>query len=647
MKKNLFILFVSLFFVQNLFAASYYVSNNGNDLNSGRNKQHPIKSIQRLNQFRLAPGDCVFFERGSVFSGEITVPFSGKKNRPIVYSSYGMGVNPVITGAVRLIPDGSENGLARYSSHRPVSFLYCNVMMQPIARYPNSGYLPIGEGMGKSAFKSPLHQKDGYWQGATIKMRTIDWVFERNKIKSYEGGVFTFEKPSIYDIKSGYGYFLEGKKELIDSVGEWAREGNKVLRKSLSSKEDLDGVVYGTGVRILPGVHHIIIENLCIRRYAIHDIHIENGASDIIIRNNHISDAEVNGIQMDLECRNVKVWNNHIRDCRGRGISGMRLKACSIKNNEVRKIGIWPGYGISGVNGMVGIVIEIDDVRNETRHPENNYIGYNLVDSTGYAGIRMDGSHGVCERNIVKNTSLKLNDSGAIYSFAYHKNYTFGNIFRDNLVINAVGNVEATPSNGMATNGIYVDNNSTDNLVENNTIVNVSSAGIVVNDASPRNTLRHNVIYNADRGIQFAEWAHIDSIYSCTTDGNVIVCKTKEQIPLSLINWLSNDLKPGTFDNDIFVNPHDGSVVEKKIIPEKGIRRQDLYNLSQWQRIGNDIHGKVINGVNPMLIYNDTFAVKPVDLRNKQYMDIDGNTMDTIVNLEPCKSILIFKKNEK
>lgn len=75
----------------------YYVSENGNDNNSGL-KNEPIKTVSRLNRLELKSGDRVLFERGSVFrTAEPVNAVSG-----VSYGAYGNAANPkpVISGSL-------------------------------------------------------------------------------------------------------------------------------------------------------------------------------------------------------------------------------------------------------------------------------------------------------------------------------------------------------------------------------------------------------------------------------------------------------------------------------------------------------------------------------------------------------------------
>jgi len=69
---------------------NYYIdSNYGDDTNDGRSKTSPWKSLTRIEQQEILPGDTLFFKRGSSYSKELTIKYSGEKDKPIVITEYG------------------------------------------------------------------------------------------------------------------------------------------------------------------------------------------------------------------------------------------------------------------------------------------------------------------------------------------------------------------------------------------------------------------------------------------------------------------------------------------------------------------------------------------------------------------------------
>ena len=77
----------------------YYLSSStGNDNNNGSQTQ-PWKTLSKLSNTTLGPGDTVYFKKGDTFRGHYVVNGSGTEGNPITFKSYGSGNQPVISGS--------------------------------------------------------------------------------------------------------------------------------------------------------------------------------------------------------------------------------------------------------------------------------------------------------------------------------------------------------------------------------------------------------------------------------------------------------------------------------------------------------------------------------------------------------------------
>lgn len=76
----------------------YYVSNEGNDNNSGIRPGSPWRTIDRVNAATFVAGDTVLFRKGDTFYGRIIAKGQRSQNvRPISYGYYGSGEKPIIS----------------------------------------------------------------------------------------------------------------------------------------------------------------------------------------------------------------------------------------------------------------------------------------------------------------------------------------------------------------------------------------------------------------------------------------------------------------------------------------------------------------------------------------------------------------------
>ncbi len=84
------------------YATNYYVDPSSTSATANGSFISPWKTISQVNSGTtlLNPGDTVFFKRGQVYSGRLTVNRSGSSTAPIVYTNYGTGELPEFNNAV-------------------------------------------------------------------------------------------------------------------------------------------------------------------------------------------------------------------------------------------------------------------------------------------------------------------------------------------------------------------------------------------------------------------------------------------------------------------------------------------------------------------------------------------------------------------
>ncbi len=110
-------------------ANTYFVSNNGNDANSGLSPDAPWQTVARVNASSFHPGDTVLFQRGSQWYESLDAPSSGAAGNPITFADYGTGAKPKFWGSVVLNNASFQsigNGNYRYPIPVPVYFVLAN-----------------------------------------------------------------------------------------------------------------------------------------------------------------------------------------------------------------------------------------------------------------------------------------------------------------------------------------------------------------------------------------------------------------------------------------------------------------------------------------------------------------------------------------
>ncbi len=80
-------------------SATYYIDARGDDAADGRAPERAWRTLGRLREATVEPGDEVHFRRGGIFRGGLQ-PASGEPGRPVVYTAYGEGPKPILQGSV-------------------------------------------------------------------------------------------------------------------------------------------------------------------------------------------------------------------------------------------------------------------------------------------------------------------------------------------------------------------------------------------------------------------------------------------------------------------------------------------------------------------------------------------------------------------
>lgn len=706
--KTLIISLLLLFFASQIMATSYYFANNGSDTNNGLSAETPWKSLYKIRQLALKPGD--------IFVGSITIAHSGTNKSPIKISSYANGPKPVLTGAV-LIHNWKQKSDKIYETtfEQPIYSLFEGNHRLTLARWPNSGYFRIDAGDKVSLTDNRFMTIDYDLADATARIKSVDWQSETMTVKEHVNDKIIFNEKMIYSCKKDYGYILDNKYEFLDRNEEWFYDkDNATLYGYFHRKpKNIEANIIDTGIILEEGIENLIIENLYIEKFHTAGIYAKRFSQNITISHCELRHSMVYGINIEEGTKNIAINNCHISDIPGRGISTLEASNLLIENNILKRIGLLPGYGFNGVNNEVAIailrketlyfisdeiikyletqnakpaVIDVakkmknlpfsgqrwfkmelekyipdekewieklvkrvgNEVAKEQLQSTNNTICNNYIDSVGYVGIRLDGTHSLAERNIVKNTILHMNDGGAIYCWGQHYDYTQHNTIRQNIVINPVGSAEATPNNRLFGIGIYVDNRCNNITVEKN-IVTEAKAGILINDNSFDNIIQNNTTYDNLYGIMFSEFYKPGSLKGCITKNNIFFCKQRHQRCVFNETRLSEELHASDFNNNFYGSPY-YTYPLLELTYKDGVRRYHEYTLKSWQREKNqDANSKELAPEDPedrgnesFILFNDTHKDKQFIIENdRKCYDINGNLLAKKLVLKPFTAIVV------
>jgi len=620
------------------FAATYYVSNAGNDSNSGLSTSLPWQTLTKVNSSAFKPGDQILFKCGDTFYGTIVVSGTGNSSLPVTYSSYGSGNKPVITGFTT-ITGWTNEGNGIYSklitSESQTNMVTIDGVQYGMGRYPNSTYLKYESCSTNVSITDNELSGSLNWTGAEAVIRKNNYSMVRTRITNHSANtLFCTALTGTLNATANYGYFIQNDLRTLDQFGEWYHDisSNKFYMYFGAIDPTIKDVKVATLSVLISNStwkhDYITIDNIsisgCIKN-AVDAWQWYN--NNMTIQNCDIAFAGAEGIH--LRSRFGKINNNTINTCNLYGIYNYNNRA-EITNNNIRNIGIIKGQGISS---GVGINISTDSV----------IVSNNVIENIGYDGITIGRiKETIVKNNFINNTCLVLSDGGAIYTDGNHTNL----LIDGNIITNVIGNIDGTPSGaGNIVEGIYLDEYCNGVIVENNTVASCAYSGIKLHMAHD-NIIRDNTCFNNRVGI------YVLNSSSGTENNellrNKFIAKTSTQLTIYLQDTRSKSVNFGTANYNYYARPINDV---NTIMTNHTIYEGNVYRTSaQWQTLtGQDANSQkspqsITFETDLQFEYNATKAAKVVVL-NQPMIDVKGTKYVGSLTLQPFTSVVLMKDN--
>ncbi|MEK0434434.1 MAG: hypothetical protein RL369_483 [Pseudomonadota bacterium] len=333
---------------------------------------------------------------------------------------------------------------------------------------------------------------------ATIVWRANEWLIQNRAIAAYQAGDLILQ-PGDDD---GFGlpmeteFYLEGKRWMLDSPGEWAWQ-NGLLSVWPADGKSPEGRAWATvgtraidargsrdvaiiGVRIVGAVIGIDgsgSENLHIR-----DTDIFNSGEEALVLGSGAQVQRINvrgsrqhGLRADQDAKDILISDSRFVDI---GMLGMPRRS----------------KGAIVFESAQAVVVE-----------------RNHISSAAYLGIRVFRNARVSD-NMIERACLRLTDCGGIYTFA-----------RDRQRLNTVieGN-QIKHLTGRSAYGIYLDDFANGVRVEGNQIEN-NDGGIELHNGFDNDIISNRFINNRHEQILFNETAPFASIGGNQIHDNIFI----------------------------------------------------------------------------------------------------------------------------
>lgn len=607
-------------------------ASSGNDGAAGTSPATAWQTLTKLNGQSLTSGDTVFFNRGDVFPGRLNLTRTGAAGNPVVYTTYGTGAKPIITGYITLSTWTNNGGNIYASAALGIKQYAHNLLMdgvfQTIARQPNSGFITFTPVSTTSITTSEISPPNHI--GDSIVVKSSRFTLDHALITGQAGNTYTIS-PVTYSGVGGIGFLYFNASKWLDALGEWIVNGTQdsiyVYFPSGPAGHTVqvsttDTLVYATGAYI-----HAL--NLCFRGGNMYNFLSPFGSGNIVLDSCQIDYAYTG---CDLRSQSDTIKNCFVQNCLNNGIMGPTnnvTKYSAIMYTTMRSIGLLPGMGKTGTGNYEGINLPADGF----------YARYLDIDSTGYHGIYSSFDSVTIDTCKVNHHNLTMSDGGGIYMWDQNTTaYAHTRQVRGCLVMNGFGNTDGTIIDpGTMANGVYTDGKFNKGNIQDCTCINNSGPGFF-NHGDTVTYLRNKSYNNG-----------LTQMYQSEFSGQPIT-----GIVMKYNQFVTPDTTKATIffyspSNDIgnFVSSADSNYygTTNAVAPFKTQANGGsviLRTLANWQStMGFDTHatyqtGTLLNNVNSTIAATNLYL-------NGQYRGLDGVKYVQLFQLSPYSSIPVFQ----
>jgi hypothetical protein len=593
-------------------------------------------SIQAANQLSLAPGDTVYFQPNVTYYG-------GLIQKPgVVYLVNGSG-QATLTG-FSTVSSWKNLGGGIYEGDVPNGLSSANVVLvggvrKPMGRYPNSGYVTISSHTGNTSVTTAANLPTSI-VGATIVIRKLHWMIDRNKITSSNShavnytplpGSGTWQNP-----QDGWGFFIQNHIKTLDSVGEW------YYNPSTKKIAVFFGNTTPTTVKVSTVEDVVTTQgNVTMRGFRIEGANREGvniTASGLIFTNNDVRYAGHNLMAQSAAYNDYSITNNEFRYA-----NNCAIGFWNGGNNHYYKRNYFSDNGTmvgAGDSGDLGQETVIDMGSNVTMQ-------YNRIYRGGYTGIRFSNrSNILIQNNLVDTYCLVKDDGSGIYAWnnGQVKNIASNNVVQGNIILNGIGNYEGTKSTRQEAYGIYMDDGAYNVRVEGNTISNAYFG--LINHNGYDIAYLNNTVYNcrAAAAIYWKDKPTIE-VKNLTIKNNIYA--SKGEISTSRF-WDINGANSNTIASFGVSdsNYHLTNSARPVVASYGNYNPYDIISLDTWKasvKYGNKDQHSTQVAYKPEVFYYNASTVDTTVTLGKAYKDVRGVAYSDSVTLKPYTSIILLE----
>jgi len=334
----------------------------------------------------------------------------------------------------------------------------------------------------------------------------------------------------------------------------------------------------------LKEAEHCVIENNHFDAVGGNAVYLEGYNLRNVIRRNEIGHAGANGIcLLGAHRRNIMPYYVAEKD---RTVSPVHQLAKrqplpifnEVVDNYIHHCGTFNGYS-------AGVFLGVSD---------GTLVAHNRIEDLPHHAINL-GVNGygrnIVEYNAIRNVCLETSDNGAINSWMEDEtsDARAGHVIRFNLIMDVPGcrtDREGRVAKGKDSNGIYLDNYTSNCFVYGNIIVRPSFAGIMVH-AGKNNILENNIIVDPGRHLVYTYV--YDPIPGMLTGNRFlrnILYSSKRTEPFFFFGRGWNDETVTLSNENVFFRAGSAQLDLPQSVRLSGGRK---LSFEEWQQMGYDV----------------------------------------------------------
>ena len=669
---------------------TYFVdANNPNarDTNPGTESQ-PFKTIGKATPL-LQAGDTLLIRAG-VYRESVTLSKSGTASNPITIMAYPGDEGKAIINAAEPAmqwrkctgPDdcaGNPHWSHIYytdvaglvAAHPDRTFAVRQVFQHgellPRSRYPDTGWsYPTTIVDPNTTFADDtLSQPSDYFTGAVCHIKTEVWQIDQIPIAGFSASTIVLARNPRYDMSTRYGYYMTSIVGEINEEGEWAYEPSLkrlYLWPEGDEVQDVEFTYREICLCTTQGVSFNIVRGLTMRNAYQYGI-LVRWSHYVTIENNTIEHTYDCGIRLQSlgggSCDNNQVLRNTVKHSCSSGINVDSTAAHNnVEGNYVYATGT-EHFGGDLMNGPgYGLFIWGRFTR----------VYNNRIDRTGNTSLYMGGQplNREISFNYITNTALATSDDGGIYTAGFYggpeKDHIHHNIIEDVFGCRTMSKsrdiglpVTIERYSGRSP-GIYVDGGGTNQIIEQNTVIDSHYAGIFFHGGTD-NLVQKNTLYG-NKETQVILVGRTDERMQLVDDvvrDNIMFATDAQQRTLHLTTYYE-DLHFGWSDRNYFYNPYASAhVYVDHYVAFHGGHVRETLSLDEWRALsGYDPNSREFSYLSQLpgvtlrrpteskIVYNASLDTITIDLGPDLYCDVQGNGIGGKLTLQPFESKILI-----